>query len=153
MTDQAVRDDALDTGPLASMPGFQIRRTHLAVMRRFTEALGPEGVAPGQYSLLKLISLNPGRTQSALAATLGFDRSTMVPLLDQLEKRGLVARSRRADNRRNNEVVLTADGEAYLARIEPAMIQLEKGFAAGLSRNDVATLLRLLATVREASGG
>ncbi|HYF22140.1 MAG TPA: MarR family transcriptional regulator [Caulobacteraceae bacterium] len=153
MTDQAAGEQGLDIGPLASMPGFQIRRAHLAVMRRFAEVLGPEGVAPGQYGLLKLISLNPGRTQSALAATLGFDRSTMVPLLDQMEKRGLVERTRSTDNRRNNEVRVTPEGLAYLARIEPRMAELETGFSAALSGSERTTLLKLIDKVRLAAEG
>ena len=48
------------------------------------EAMGADRVSPGEFGVLVLIEANSGINQTALAAAVGADRSTMVPILDRL---------------------------------------------------------------------
>lgn len=51
-----------------------------------------------------------------LAGRLGVDRTTMVALIDGLERKGLVERRRSARDRRRNVVLLTAEGNGAAVR-------------------------------------
>jgi DNA-binding MarR family transcriptional regulator len=90
----------------------------LAYQLRIAQALATqvlhrnaEGSLPvGRISVLVLISQNPGITQTALSFASGRDTSSMTPVLDDLVKRGLVARSRVNTNRRAYALNLTAAG-------------------------------------------
>lgn len=77
------------------------------VLHRNAEA---SSLPVGRISVLVLISQNPGITQTALSFASGRDTSSMTPVLDDLVKRGLVARSRVNTNRRAYALNLTAAG-------------------------------------------
>jgi DNA-binding MarR family transcriptional regulator len=51
-----------------------------------------------------------GISQTALSQANGRDKSTLTPVLDDLERRGLVLRERLATNRRSYSLTLTTEG-------------------------------------------
>ena len=86
---------------LPSLLGYVLRRTQSAVFADFaaTFAKAGEALTPGEFGLLVLVERNAGLSQMALARALGIDRSTLVPILDRLQARGLLVRHRLADRR------------------------------------------------------
>ena len=84
----------LDRGVLPSLLGYVLRRTQSAVFADFaaTFAGAGEALTPGEFGLLVLVERNAGLSQMALARALGIDRSTLVPILDRLQARGLLVR-------------------------------------------------------------
>ena len=142
-------DAPIDVGDVMTLIGMELRRAQIASTRRFGELLGPKGVAPGQYSVLKLVVANPGRTQSALAEALRLDRSTMVPIIDRLEESGLVRRVRKPSDRRAYALQATPAGEAFLAEIEPLIAVVESDMAARLDAGERGVLLKLLRRVTD----
>jgi DNA-binding MarR family transcriptional regulator len=65
-------------------------------------------------------------------------------LLDTLEKRGLVARSRNLEDRRSVLVEVTDDGYSALDRTLPGIRELERTAFLALSERERATLLTLV---------
>jgi DNA-binding MarR family transcriptional regulator len=128
---------------LPGLVGYQLRLAQLSVFRDFEEHVGALGVSPGRVGVLALIEANPGVTQGELARAVGLDRSTMVPLLDGLEKRGILERRRGAD-RRTNGLWLTPSGRRLLAEVKRRTHEHEERIAAGLSRPERAQLVALL---------
>ena len=49
-------------------------------------------IRPAQFSVLEVIGRNPGLRQTQVSFALGMKTTNFVPLLDQLERRGLAAR-------------------------------------------------------------
>jgi DNA-binding MarR family transcriptional regulator len=137
------RGAALDHGLLPGLLGYQLRLAQLAVFRDFEKHVGELGVSPGRAGVLALIESNPGVTQSELAQAVGLDRSTMVPLLDGFEERGLVER-RRGTDRRTNGIWLTPAGNRLLSRLKGRITAHEARIALNLSRAERAQLVRLL---------
>jgi carbon-monoxide dehydrogenase small subunit len=105
--------------------------------------------------VLVLIETNPGLKQSELARAVHLDRSTVVSIVDNLERRRLVERRAAANDRRSNALSLTPTGAALLRRLKQRVDRHEKrltraldppsahaGRAAGahLPRAPVATL-------------
>jgi DNA-binding MarR family transcriptional regulator len=86
------------------------------VFQDFIRSLASIDIGPAQYSVLVVVSANPGLSQSELADTLGVERARIVRLLDKLEKRGLVRRLAARRDRRTHALRLTADGQKVLNR-------------------------------------
>src|SRR5687767_13988095 len=108
----------LDRGLLPSLLGDALRRAKAAVYAdlagTFTRA--GEALTPGEFGLLVLVERNGGLSQMTLARALGIDRSTLVPILDRLQGRGLVVRRRSPTDGRMHALALTPNGTKALAR-------------------------------------
>lgn len=139
--------DGLEHGILPDLIGYQLRLAQLAVFRDFERTVGDLGVSPGRVGVLVLINGNPGITQSRLAEAVGLDRSTLVPVLDDLERRGFVER-RRGTDRRTNGLSLTASGKQLLGRVKRRIAAHERRMVSGLSEVERAQLVALLAKLR-----
>jgi DNA-binding MarR family transcriptional regulator len=137
----------IDFGPLDGLVGYQLRRAFLRSNQLFGALAGKAGLQPGQYGVLKLIGLNPGRSQSDIAAAAGLDRSSLTQLLDQLCKRGLVER-RPGPDRRTLSLHLTGEGEATLSEASASVAQHERAIRGELSDEDARTLVELLKRLR-----
>jgi DNA-binding MarR family transcriptional regulator len=138
------RGGDLDLGALESLVGYRLRRAQVAVFADFAASVGQGGMTPGLAGLIALIAANPGLKQSALALLLGVDRSTLVPALDKLEARGLVARRPMAGDRRAHALELTDKGQAVWAKTLGAIRAHEARVLRGFSAAEKATLIRLL---------
>lgn len=97
--------------------------------------------------MLVLVNSNPGITQSRLAEAVGLDRSTLVPVLDGLERRGLVER-RRGKDRRTNGLSLTSSGKLLLGRVRRRIVAHERRMMSGMTDAEREQLVALLARLR-----
>ncbi len=131
----------LAPGMLPGLLGYRLRRAQQAVFRDFARTV--HDVSPGRAGVLMLIEANPGVTQSRLAHAVGLDRSTMVGVLDHLEKRVLIER-RRGEDRRTNGLWLTSGGRLLLSTIKRRISSHERRVAARLSAAERRQLLALL---------
>ena len=145
-TKAAAQDLKLDLLP--GLIGYQLRLAQLAVFGDFAAELKEYDISPGRFGVLVLISANPGMTQSLLAAATQLDRSTMVAVIDQLEKRGLVERRDSPTDRRSNALVLTAEGEKLLKQLKRRVKHHEARIAAAMTPAETETLVALLTRIR-----
>jgi len=95
--------------------------------------------------VLVLIDRNEGLSQSELGEALGIDRSTMVAVIDRLERRKLVVRAPSPVDRRSYALQLSRDGVALLADITPVVQAHEEAVAQALTSAEQGTLITLLA--------
>ncbi|MFC2953854.1 MarR family winged helix-turn-helix transcriptional regulator [Marinicaulis aureus] len=135
----------IEFGSLPTLVGYRVRRAGSVLFQTFSEALREEQLAPGQYSVLLLIGLNPGLSQMRLAEATGIDRSTIVPIISRFVKMGWVRRVRRKEDRRVYSLRLTPAGEALIAAAQPKVEMHEKNFAGVLTKAEKKTLIELLA--------
>ena len=116
----------IDLGMLPGLAGFQLRLAQIALFKDFTQGPGEENVTPGLFGVLVIIEANPDLKQSDLARATHLDRSTVVTVIDNLEKRGLVERRAALNDRRSNAIRLTADGATLLKKLKRQVAQHEK---------------------------
>jgi len=102
-------------GCLAHHVGFHLRLAQLAVFEHVGKTLKEIDVTPAIFSVLEVLQQNDGITQSKLAAAVRLGRSSVVPLLDKLARRGLVERQASTTDRRHNHLYLTDAGRELLA--------------------------------------
>jgi DNA-binding MarR family transcriptional regulator len=129
-------------GLLPGLIGYQLRLAQRAIFADFAASVGAEGISPGLFGILIVIEANPGLKQQRLAEAAHLDRSSLVPVIDKLEHRGLV--ERRAADRRSNGVFLTAQGTALLRKLKRRVQQHERRVVAKLSAREQRELVRLL---------
>ncbi|MDP1612189.1 MAG: MarR family transcriptional regulator [Sulfuritalea sp.] len=101
-------------GCLANHVGFHLRLAQMAVFEHIGNTLKEIDVTPAIFSVLEVLHQNDGITQSKLAAAVRLERSSVVPLLDKLAKRGLVERRASTTDRRHNHLHLTDAGRELL---------------------------------------
>jgi len=147
----AVPSPTIDRGLLTELVGYALRRAQFAVFRDFGRAMAdmPVPLSPGEFGILVLVERNPDLSQTALARAIGVDRSTLVPILDRLERNGLVARKAAPRDRRRHALALGRRGVRLMAGYVATVRKHEKRIQRGLSPRETAQLLRLLDRLRE----
>jgi DNA-binding MarR family transcriptional regulator len=101
-------------GALQGFVGFNLRIAQDASFRAFARESGSGNIRPGRFAALMVLRDNPGITQSALGRAIARDKSTVTPLLQGLQREGLIRRERSSTDRRSVTLRLTAAGEAAL---------------------------------------
>lgn len=143
MSDTASASPAQD--PLAielyDQPGHLIRRAQQIAVSVFYEEVGRE-VTPIQYAVLRMLQEKPGLDQVTLAQEVALDTSTAAEIAARLETKGWIVRE--VLPRRQRRLLLTAEGEAVLARTVPGVRRLQRALLANLSSDERAEFLRLL---------
>ena len=123
---------------------FLLKRLGLRIKDRSLEAFEGSGLHPQHYAVLSLLHEQPREAQATIADALGYDRSQLVGLLDELERKGLVERRRDPDDRRRHLVSLTPAGKKTYGRLREIAKQLEEEFLAPLDAAERERLHALL---------
>ena len=124
--------------------GFLLKRLGWRIKERAHEEFEPTGLSPQHHAVLSLLDERSCNAQGAIADALGYDRSQLVGLLDELEEHGLIARKRDPDDRRRHLVKLTPAGSEALGELRVISKSIEKEFLAPLSAEERRTLHALL---------
>jgi DNA-binding MarR family transcriptional regulator len=132
---------------LLSSSVFLLKRLGFAAKDSSHDAFEGTGLSAFHFAVLALLEEDPPETQAIIADALGYDRSHIVRLLDELEERELVARKRDPEDRRRHVVKLTPAGRTMLGRLRAVVRQLEDEFFAPLDAEQRTTLHGLLATL------
>lgn len=125
-----------------AMPGHYIRRLQQVAVRIFTEEVGSE-MTPVQFAALVAIAQNPGWGQAELAAEIGYDRATIGGVIDRLAAKGWVSRTPSREDRRQNVIMMTADGERVLAQATPAVEAVQSRFVSPLDPDEQQVFERM----------
>jgi len=134
----------LDVGELDGLVGYHVRRAQATIFEDFARHVAELEITPGQFGLLTLIRANPGVSQQDLALAIGLDKSTVNPVIDRLERRGLVTREPADHDRRVKALALSEAGAALHAQVGARVRQHEAGIGDALTQDERTTLLRLL---------
>ena len=142
--------EVMSLGLLSGYVGPRARVLWNLLSARMELALAPFDMRTGAFSTLALISANPGCSQNQLARGLGMDKSAIVTIIDELEKRGLAVRVRDAQDRRRHSLKLTAEGEALMHRMYGPVSEVGVPIRDALSKREYEQLLSLLDRAYEA---
>jgi DNA-binding MarR family transcriptional regulator len=130
---------------------LNILRTSDLLQRRIGEVLKPADLSGTQYNVLRIL-----RGAGAEGLACGEISERMVTrdpditrLLDRLEKRGLVARSREKADRRVVTARITAAGLEALKKLDDAVVRMHKSQLGHLEAKSQESLIRLLEAARE----
>ena len=111
---------------------------------RIADALKSVGLTPALFGLLNVLGAREGAIQQELSSAMGIDPSTMVSLIDELEKAGLAKRRPHPTDRRAREVAITPKGRRVLERGRGLANQVDDDVLQGLTAAERRQLLTLL---------
>jgi len=124
--------------------GLLLARLGGALLDAADEGLAAAGLNGREYSVLAVLSDDEPRSQQDLAQMLGKAPALMVAVIDELEQRGLVERTRDASDRRRTRVTLTKAGQKALHHGDELAEAMVAQLLVGLGTDDRAQLHELL---------
>jgi DNA-binding MarR family transcriptional regulator len=129
---------------------LELCRTADVLSRRLPEVLKTEDLSSNQYNVLRILR---GAGEGLACGEIGNRMLTRDPditrLLDRLEKRGLIARTRESCDRRMVVAHLTQAGMDVLARLDEPVREAHRRQLGHLGREQMRILNRLLRAARE----
>jgi DNA-binding MarR family transcriptional regulator len=146
-----------DQAPATAAPGkpsvgFTLSQLGFAISSRFGQVVGALGLEPRHFAVLRAVGAADGQSQQAVAGWLQIPPSTMVSLVDHLEKQGLLQRRPHSTDRRTRQLHLTGRGAQVLGEAIKLSNEMEQQICAGLSSAERDKLLALLGRVAATIG-
>jgi DNA-binding MarR family transcriptional regulator len=137
-------NEHVDFGQLANWVGFHLRLAQTASFQAFVQEARSVDLSPGRFATLLLIGRNPGISQTALAAANGRDKSTLTPILEDLERRGLIVREKVKTDRRSYQLTLTDAGKKMLDQLTVCAKRHDDNLDRIIGAKDRAKFLKIL---------
>ena len=106
----------------------------------------------GQLILQALANEEAQRTQLKLGAMLGLDKTTLTSELDKLERLGLITRVPDPKDRRVRTPVITDEGLELQKQAGAALAEVERGFRARFSDQEMAIIHKALSDLARGEG-
>ncbi|HEV2290333.1 MAG TPA: MarR family transcriptional regulator [Gemmatimonadales bacterium] len=134
---------------------LNIVRTADALGRHMSEVLKPWGLTPTQYNVLRILrgAGERGHTCTAVSDRMLTRDPDVTRLIDRLEARGLVARTRDPDDRRAVVIRLTTEGRELVDQLDAPVDGMHKKQLSHLGAQRLQELIALLEAAREQVGG
>ena len=152
-------DEPVQTGTAAALStlaadavGFLLSQLGAYATALFSERIASLDLTPPQVGFLRLVGCEAGSSQQAIASRLGMAPSRLVPLIDDMEERGLVERRRDPQDRRNHALYLTAKAGRLMGQLNRVAIAHEQAVCAGLDPKERQQLGALLQRVAANQG-
>jgi MarR family transcriptional regulator for hemolysin len=135
--------------PRGTPIGRKLAATAKAVGFAFNAALVAEGGSAPTWLILNALRHDRWTAQLDLARELGIESPTLTRHLDNLERNGLVVRRQSDADKRAMLVELTDAGEEAHERMRAAVIGFNRRLQAGIDRDELQHLERLLDRLAE----
>ncbi|MEU3188618.1 MarR family transcriptional regulator [Streptomyces sp. NPDC006923] len=134
---------------------FTLYAASRAVTAAYRPLLESVGLTYPQYLVMLVLWQRERATVKELITALHLDYGTATPLIKRLESHGLVERTRRADDERVVEVVLTGEGADMRRRIMTVPPSIGKAMGFSPEEYEAAQLLlrRLRANLERGAAG
>ncbi len=138
-----------DVGEIRNIVGFHLRLAYGTVYRHFTETFAHLDLTQKQVSVLWLVADHPEIAQTGLAQRMRMDRATTMAIVNRLESKGYLARSKSKTDARKQALNLTESGRKALARAKGAIRQHEHWLKSRFSDKEVDKLIELLTRIHQ----
>ncbi len=136
--------ESIRFGPLEYWVGFNLRMAQEHAFQAFSRRSQEIGESPGRFATLTLIARNPGISQTELSHANGRDKSSLTPVVEELVRRGLVARKRMREDRRTYRLNVTPAGKKTLTMLTRCARRHERVLDSIIGLRDRKRFLQIL---------
>jgi MarR family transcriptional regulator for hemolysin len=125
--------------------GFIVNNTAKSFQRSLDIELRKNvGVTLSQWRVVGALVLQPGLTQKEIADKMGIEGATLVPVIDRMEKDGLLKRKTDLADRRANRIYLTPKADSLWESMTECALKIRKSSTKNISENDIQITLDTL---------
>ena len=151
---KGIQAEIQQTKPFSSLEDealVALQRTADRMHWRLSEMLKAHGLSPTQYNALRILrgARDEGRACSEIAERMINRDPDITRLVDRLERRGLVSRSREGRDRRVITTRITSAGLELLDALDRPIEEFNRKMLGPLGEQQLRTLIRLLESARE----
>lgn len=120
--------------------GYLIGHTRKALLEEMDRELAPLDVTGAQFIIISQLARGRATTAAEFCKGMVYDPGAMTRLLDRLEQKGLVNRSRLPGDRRRVTLELTDAGKALCPKMNAIVVRVLNHFLTGFSKSEVREL-------------
>ena len=125
--------------------GLAIKNTVTAMQKAFDFDLQKNvGINWSQAKVLMMLAEKDGLAQREIADGICIEAPTLVPIIDRMERRGLVERRQDVFDRRNNRVFLTGKSRQIQDSISESMTRIRKVAYNGIAKGELETTMQVM---------
>jgi len=143
----SVRNSGADFPPDQSV-GYLMRETHRAFLRALGARVSRHGVSIGMWYFLRALWEEDGLTQRELSRRVRMMEPTTATALENMERRGLISRTRNSQDRRKVNIRLTDRGRRLREVLLPYAIEVNQVALAGISPKKIPLLREQLDRIK-----
>ncbi|MBO7616549.1 MAG: MarR family transcriptional regulator [Bacteroidales bacterium] len=134
---------------LIKQAGVYVNILNCRLKKYLAEVFKKNGVnlTAEQYLVMDTLWNEGTLTQQAIAFIIQKDKNSVTQFIDNLEKKGLVTRSVAKEDRRVNNIVVTAEGMALKDSTKQLAIETMNKALKGIPEDDVQTFVNVLKKV------
>jgi DNA-binding MarR family transcriptional regulator len=136
--------EKIDTSYLESLLGYNARRAALEIIGLFLKRMAVYDLRPVDFSVLSLITHNPGISSRQLCSELNILPPNLVGMINTLVKRELIVRKPHPSDGRIVGLHLSDVGSKLMKNAEQTAKELEDDAGSKLTATERKTLMRLL---------
>ena len=129
---------------IAERPGYLLHKAGLVLVEDVEKALGAVGMRIRYFFVLAALAGGPELSQQDLSRLLNLDPTTVVTVIDEMERNEHVERRRNPADRRRYNLILTESGREALATADRVATEVESAFFGALAEDDREALRRML---------
>jgi MarR family transcriptional regulator, organic hydroperoxide resistance regulator len=130
---------------------LNVQRTADAMSQEVLDVLKPFGLSVTQYNVLRILrgAGDNGLTCKELGSRMITRDPDITRLLDRLERRNLLTRSRAKEDRRFMAIRITGEGRALLQELDEPMSRKQVELMRQMSRDQLGNAIEILEQLRE----
>ena len=102
------------------------------------------GITPGQWNLLNQLDQAGALSQRKLAEQTKKEQATITRYLDTLERKGLIVRTRDANDRRAHVITITDEARKLLHQVEPIAEEASSKLVEEISPEEIEMFLHVV---------
>jgi len=123
---------------------YLIMADHFLFQKILFTSIKDTDLSLGQPKILDYLKNHDGTMQKDIAAACHIEQASLTSVLNGMEKKGLIIRKTRGENRRSLYVYLTEKGTELAERIAAEFDEIEKTALNGFSDEQKELLVKLL---------
>jgi len=132
---------------LAERPGYLLHKAALLLVEDAENALNAIGMRTRYFFVLAALSGGPELSQQDLSRLLNLDPTTVVTVIDEMERNRHVERRRNPADRRRYNLILTDSGREALASADKVATEAESAYFGTLTEDERTVLRKMLSTL------
>jgi DNA-binding MarR family transcriptional regulator len=133
--------------------GYLLGRAKNTLSQGVEQEVGSLDMTHAQASCLMMLAKHEATTATDLARNLNTDAGSVTRLLSRMERRGLIERTRRDDDRRVVDLTITAEGNAMVEKLPAAFCNVMRRHFEGFTAEEIEVLRGMLLRIIANNGG